>query len=387
MNIATIPDEILLTARRRTSFLERLWRHRWFGLFVVLPTLVALIYYGLIASDVYVSQSRFVIKSPGQKTTPSLTIASLVQAGGATGAEEQTREVLEYLRSRDALHDIQKDLPLRQMYSDRGADFLSRFPRPFRDRSFENLYSYYRSMVSADQDAESNLAVLETHAFTPRDAYAINERLLTLGEQLVNKLNERSEQNVIREAQQRVQQAEVRVRNARVALSAYRNQEQILDPTKQASGVLDVSDKLVSEYAALQAQLNTMIRETPRHPAIPALRSRVAAVAQQIAVQNSRAVGSPSAIASKLSRYEALEVEQEFATGMLTAANTALEQARTDAQKQQFYLERVVEPNTPDDPSLPKRLSHILTIFAASLCLYFIGWMIIVGILEHAPED
>ena len=38
---------------------------------------------------------------------------------------------------------------------------------------------------------------------------------------------------------------------------------------------------------------------------------------------------------------------------MLTAANTALEQARTEAEKQQFYIERVVEPNLPDLPLLP----------------------------------
>jgi len=26
-------------------------------------------------------------------------------------------------------------------------------------------------------------------------------------------------------------------------------------------------------------------------------------------------------------------------------------------------------------------------VFGAALCLYFIGWMLMVGILEHAPED
>jgi capsular polysaccharide transport system permease protein len=72
---------------------------------------------------------------------------------------------------------------------------------------------------------------------------------------------------------------------------------------------------------------------------------------------------------------------------MLTAANTSLETARTEAQKQQFYLERVVEPNKPDDSTLPNRLKRILVVFCASVCLYFIGWMLVVGVLEHAPQD
>ncbi|MEO7787626.1 MAG: capsule biosynthesis protein, partial [Sphingomicrobium sp.] len=130
-----------------------------------------------------------------------------------------------------------------------------------------------------------------------------------------------------------------------------------------------------------------MQRVAPRNPSIPALRGRIAAVANAVAAQSGRAVGTPTGIASKLSAYEKLSSEQEFATQMLTVANTALEQSRSEAQKQQFYLERVVEPNKPDDDTLPHRLRSILIVFAASVCLYFIGWMLVVGILEHAPED
>jgi len=161
----------------------------------------------------------------------------------------------------------------------------------------------------------------------------------------------------------------------------------LLDPTKQGTGVLEISNKLISEQAGLQAQLDLMQRVAPRNPAIPTLKNRIAAVGRAVAAQNGRAVGTPTGIASKLGSYENLQVEQEFATQMLTAANASLESARTDAQKQQFYLERVVEPNKPDDSTLPHRLKQILTAFGASLCLYFIGWMLVVGILEHSPDD
>jgi len=130
-----------------------------------------------------------------------------------------------------------------------------------------------------------------------------------------------------------------------------------------------------------------MERVAPRNPSIPALRSRINAVGREIAAQNGRAVGTPNGIASKLGDYEKLQVEEEFATQMLTAANAALETARTEVQKQQFYLERVVEPDKADESTLPHRLKRILIIFATSVCLYFIGWMLVVGILEHSPDD
>ena len=387
MNISTVDHETLrrvLAKSRRQSWM---FKHRWLALFVGLPTLLAAVYYSLIASPIYNSESVFIIKSPGQKAVPSLSLANLIQTGGLSAGQEQTKEVLEYIRSRSAVRDLEAQTNVQIRFSGRGADFLSRFPRPFGDSSSEGFYRYYGSMVGAKLDEETGLAVLDVHAFTPQDAYDLNTRLLNLSEALVNRLNERAEGRGIAEAERRVAQAETRLRSARVSIAAYRNQNELLDPAKQASGVLDVSNKLVTEQSSLQAQLDLMQRVTPRNPAIPALRSKVIAIGRAIAAQNGRAVGTPTGIASKLGAYESLNAEQEFATQMLTAANASLESARTDAQKQQFYLERVVDPNKPDDSTLPHRLLQILTVFAASICLYFIGWMLVVGILEHSPEE
>jgi capsular polysaccharide transport system permease protein len=387
MNVSTIDHDALREVVRKSQRASWIVKHRWLALFVGLPTLLSTIYYGFIASPIYVSQSSFVIKSPGQKSAPTLSLANLVQTSGLSAGQEQTKEIVGYIRSRTGLQDLQSQIDVRRRFSNRGADILSRFPHPFQSDTFESLYRYYQSKVGADLEQDSGLATLQVQAFTPDDAYVINGRLLNLSEQLVNRLNQRAEGNAITEAERRVAQAENRVRNARVALSAYRNQQDLIDPTKQATGVLDVSNKLIAEQAALQAQLDLMMRVAPRNPAIPTVRNRIFALGREIAAQNGRAVGTPTGIASKLSAFEKLQVEQEFATQMLTAANAALEQARTESEKQQFYLERVVEPNKPDDATLPHRLWSILVVFGASLCLYFIGWMLVVGILEHAPED
>lgn len=387
MNVSTIDHETLREVVERSRPKSWFYRQRWFLLCVGLPTLLAAVYYGFIASPIYISQSRFVIKSPDQKSMPTLSLANLVQSTGMTSGQEQTKEIVEYVRSRDALQDLQRRTNVRAAYGNRGADFLSRFPRMFSGASFEKLYNYYQSMVSANVDNESGLAIVEVRAFTPEDAYKINAGLLNLSEALVNRLNTRSELRGVTEAQERVMAAEARLREARLRLSAFRNRTDLIDPAKQAQGVLEISDKLTAEQASLQAQLHLMERVAPRNPAIPALRSRISAVSRQAAAQSGRAVGTPTGIASNLANYEKLNVEQEFATQMLTAANASLEQARTEAQKQQFYLERVVEPNKPDYPTLPNRLRSIIIIFLSAVSLYFVGWMLVVGILEHAPED
>ncbi|MFC4595048.1 capsule biosynthesis protein [Sphingobium tyrosinilyticum] len=362
-------------------------KRRGFLLMVALPTFLAALYYGLIASDVYLSESRFVIKSPDQKRSQMSTLANLVQTTGMSGGHEQTSEVLTYVRSRDALEALEKNISIRGRFSTRKADFLSRFPLPFADSSFESLFKYYGKRVDARIDTETGTATIKVEAFTPQDAYIINRELLDLSEALVNRLNSRAQSKGIVEAQKQVEVATQRAKTARIALAQYRNAQALIDPGKQAGGALEIANTLIGERAALQAQLDLMHRLTPSNPSIPALRSRINAISVQIASQDSRVVGNGNGIASKMGGYENLLVEQEFSTASLTAANAALVQARAEAQRQQFYLERVVDPNTPDTPLLPKRFLNVLVVFAAALCLYFIAWMFMIGVLEHAPED
>lgn len=365
-----------------------LWvrKRRWFLLAVVLPTLLSALYYGLIASDIYISESRFVIKSPDQKRGQTSTLANLVQTTGLSGGQEQTNEVLTYVRSRDALKALEKTVDIRGKFSSTQADFLSHFPQPMSDGSFESLFKYYGKMVDARLDSEAGTAIIKVKAFNPQDAYSINRQLLDLSEGLVNRLNGRAQSKGIVEAQKQVDLAIERVKVARVALTQYRNTQALIDPSKQAVGVLEIANTMIGERAALQAQLDLMQRLTPQNPSIPALRNRINAISVQIASQDSRVVGTGNGIASKLGGYENLLVEQEFATQSLNAANAALVQARAEAQRQQFYLERVVDPNVPDVPLLPKRFFNILTVFAVMMALYFIAWMFVIGVMEHAPE-
>jgi capsular polysaccharide transport system permease protein len=362
-------------------------KRRWFLLSVIVPTLLAGLYYGFIASDIYISESRFVIKSPDQKRSQMSTLANLVQTTGLSGGQEQTNEVLTYVRSRDALKALQKSVDVRDKFSTERADVMSRFPQPFSDGSFESLFKYYGKMVDARLDIEAGTATIKVKAFTPQDAYIINRQLLDLSEELVNQLNGRARSKGILEAQRQVDIATQRAKAARIALAQYRNNQSLIDPTKQAGGVLEIANTMIAERAALQAQLDLMQRLTPGNPSIPALRSRITAISVQINSQDSRVVGNGSGIASKLGGYENLLVEQEFATESMTAANSALVQARAESQRQQYYLERVVDPNTPDTPLLPRRFVNVLIVFAAATCLYFVAWMFMVGVLEHAPED
>lgn len=370
-----------------SSLAARVRRNRWFVLGVVIPVLLSAIYYFLIAADQYVSESRFVIKAPNQRGGQVSTIANLIQTTGLSAGQEQADQVIDYVRSRAALEGLTKAVPVKQVYGPGESDFISQFPMPWQQDAFEDLYDYYRGKITINRDADTGLVVLRTIAFDSKNAQAINEQLLRQSEALVNELNERARKRAITEAEQRVNEAEQRVTAARKALASYRNQTELVEPLKQAGGIIEIANRLIAERSVLEAQLSTLERLTPDHPSIPTLRQRIASLTREINRQTERIVGGSGAINSKLPNYEALAVEQEFAEQLLVLTRSTLEQARADALKQQFYLERVVNPNQPDLPEYPHALRIVLTIFGFALCLYFIIWMFVVGILEHAPED
>lgn len=366
---------------------ERLRKHRWFLLLVVVPVILASLYYAFVASDVFVSESRFVIRSPGNQTSRSFSISNLFDGKTNASAPEETNQAIAYLRSRDALRSLGGDIDVKAKYDSGKGDFMSSFPGLFRHDSFESFFYYFSKQVPVSVDPETGVVVLQVQAFDPGDAHDINAHLLAQAEKRVNTLNANAQKEAIRENEARLEGAMQRLADARVALSGYRNRSQLLDPQEQASGVMQVSNGLVAERASLQAQIDSIRKQAPDHPSLPAMQAQLRALNTQIAMEEGKAVGTPSGIASKMSEYERLLADQEFASQMVTAASTSLEQARTEIERKQFYLERIAEPNTPDQAQLPHRIRSILTIAGVVLCLYFIGWMLIVGILEHSPDE
>ncbi|NKI99134.1 hypothetical protein [Novosphingobium sp. SG707] len=97
-----------------------LWRQRWIVPMVVLPTLATAAYEGLFASDIYVSESRFVIKAPAQKSAQVSTLANLIQTTGLSGGQEQVNEVIDYIRSRSALAALNRGGAVAAMYGQAG---------------------------------------------------------------------------------------------------------------------------------------------------------------------------------------------------------------------------------------------------------------------------
>ena len=359
-------------------------RHLLFLLSVAVPTLIAALYFGFLASDVFVSESRFVVRTPNKQTSGGLS--GILQGAGFSGigrAPEDVHTVGQYALSRDALSLLDGRLQLRTAWGDAKIDVMRRFDPFGWDGSREALFQYYPRRVGVVVDPASGITTLTASAFAPEQALQINEILLGEAEKLVNTLNDRARGDLIKFAESEVAVAEEKAKAAAAAVSAYRNTESVVDPEKQTELHFAHISRLQEELMRTESQLTQLRVFAPDSPHPPALQLRVQTLQTEIAKEMEKITGGENSLASKAAEYERLALEREFADKQLAGALASLELARNEAQRQQLYLETIAKPSLPDGPLYPRRLRGVLTTFVLGLVAWGILSMLLAGVREH----
>jgi capsular polysaccharide transport system permease protein len=361
----------------------KLLKNPLFLLTVLVPTVLSSIYFGFIASDVYTSESRFVVRSP-QRQQSSSVLGSILSGSGFARSQDDAFSVHDFVMSRDALRVLEDKLQISKAYSSNTVDFVSRFPGWFGGDSFEELHKYYGKQVAINHDSTSNISLLSVHAFSAEQAYAINELLLTMSERLVNQINERGRQDLVKYAQTEVSDAERKAKDAALALATYRNQRSVFDPDRQSAIQLQQISKLQDELIATKMQLAQITALSPDNPQIPVLQKRSAALQKEMDTEMGKIAGTGgNSLTNKAADFERLSLERAFADRQLASAMTSLENAKNEARRKVLYLERIVQPNKPDMALEPKRARSIFSTFIIGLVAWGILSMLLAGVREH----
>ena len=380
------PPELLPQPR---SWLFRFWRKPFF-LLVIVPSLIAAFYFYVIAAPQYVSEARFVVHSRGNDAgqASAMRAAAGAALGGLGGgmASSETNSIRDYLSSLDAVMQADEKLDLVALWQRPEADFLARlwFTEP------ERLARFYNRMVDVALDPMTNVTTLRVRSFRPGDSKELAETLLRAAEALVNRLSERIRNDTLRVALSEIEIAEKRVLDSRAALLRFREQERELDSAGAAQAAVVLRGQLEGVLAQARAELTERLQfMRPDNPALQATRNRIDALERQIAAERSRHTDTSSTLGGavlvrQLADYERLMLEREFADKQLASATVGLESARMEAQRQQLYLSRIVQPNLAVYALYPRSFTNVASIFLGLAIAYGIGWLLIVGMREHA---
>jgi len=367
--------------RRLADYAPRV--NRLFIVLVVVPTVLATVYYGFLAQDVYLSESQFIVRTV-QRQMPT-GIGSLLQGTGLTQASNDVYSVEDFLNSRDALQTLEQRYRLKRSYGNRAINPVVRFNALGLDNSFENLHRYYQNfIVSTDLDSTSSILTLTVRAFSAEESQAINEGLLKMSEDFVNRLNDRARNDLVRFATADVESAEKQQRAAVLALSQYRNKQALYDPGMQSDLQLRAVGALREELVTTRKQLADVRTMASDNPQIPVLQSRIRVLQGEIESEMAKVAGDRSSLSSKVPQYEAITLDRDFAAKYLAIALDSLEQARENAMSQQLYIERIEEPNTPDVPIEPRTLKDIAATLLVSLIVWAVTSLMVTAVKEHS---
>ena len=349
---------------------------------VILPTVCSISYFGVIASDQYISESSFIIRSANNHSMAT-GLEALFQNVGMSRSQDDSYAVQEYMRSRTALEQLSKNMPLRSYFETKG-DIFSRFNGWGLENSNEAFYQYYRNKIHISLDNISGIATLRVQAFGADESKQINEALLKKGEELINQINERARNDTVRFAEQTVATAQTKVKEASSALMAFRTANGVLDLKEQSDMQMSLVSKLQDELISVQTQLEQVRAVTPDNPQIVGLQTREKSLLKEIARQSQMMTGATGkSIANKAAQYQRLMLDNELAEKQLAIAISSLESAKAEADRQQLYLEVVSHANHPDMPQLPNRWYNIVATFIISMMMYGILSLLIASVREH----
>ena len=369
-------------ARIRNFFRPQGWALRLLLSCVLLPTLMVFLYLALFASDIYLAEAKFAIRSQTQQQSLDM-LSTFFRINSSSLSDSYI--VQNYIQSMDMIDKVDAKLHVRDHYADRSHDIWYRLTR---NATQDEMLRYWSWAVVTTFDPDTSIMTVQTKAFSPQMAQAVCQAILDASEALVNAMNDRARTDAISLAQAEVARAEARIRTAHEAMRQYRERTVILDPQAVASGLYNLVNQLEGEITKTTAELaeatTYMQADSPR---VVMLQNRLAVLQKQLQSEKARLASQMQGdkpLSALVSEFQSLTLEEEFAQKQLTSAMASLETARVQAESKSLYVESFQKPMVPDESLYPRPIVFSLVFMLAAAVLLGLVSLIVAAIREHA---
>lgn len=345
-------------------------------LLVLLPTVVAGVYLFAVAQDQYAARLGFSVRKED-------TASAVEILGGFTeltgGGSNDSDILFEYIQSPNMVQAVDARIDLRSVYTRPDDPFFS-----LREGArIEELTDYWNRMVDVYFDRSSGLIEIRVRAFDAQSAFDIAEAIREESTLTINALSETAREDATRYAREELDTAIERLKQARAAVTAFRTQNQIVDPEADIQGRMGLLNTLQAELANALIELD-LLRQNSRgdDPRIVQGERRVEVIRNQIRQERARfsedgtASEEQEAYSQVVSQFEALSVDLRFAEQAYVAALSGYDAAVANARRQSLYLATFIEPVVAETSEFPRRWVTLLTIFGALSTAWIIMAMI-----------
>lgn len=328
----------------------------------------AALYYGLFASDRYVSEAKVVLQSP-EVATQSFSLGSLLSGGGNAG---ELLLLKEHLLSVDMINKLDKQLQLRAHYSQNNIDWLSRLSDANTPMEYFVDYMHQRIYIEFD-DYTATLRV-RVQAYSPEMAKQMAQLLLQDGESHMNLMAQNLAQEQVRFIETQVEQLAERLQHNRNQLLQFQNQHGLVSPAGSVQSIVHIVSGLEQKLAQAQATLAAALAfQSQTSPDVLKIKNEISALQKQIQIEKSKTATSDGEALNKLlAQYQSLELQANFSLELYSTALKALESTRVEAARKLKQVSVLQTPTMPEYSTEPKRLFNwfvfsLFVLFAAAI--------------------
>ncbi|MBK8814472.1 MAG: chain-length determining protein [Methylococcaceae bacterium] len=366
---------------QQNPLIVSLKRHPIFACAIV-ASILAVIYWGLIASDRYISDAHVMIQSTDLVGSESVDLSGLL---GNTGGNNKPDQLLlrDYLLSVDMLKKLDKLLNLREHFSDPKIDIFSRMWA--KDVSLEEFYEYYLSRVSVEYDDYSGVLVINVQAYNPKMAHDIATILVSEGELFMNTMARNLAKEQVDFLQSELQQITENTMEARQQMLTFQNAHGLASPQSTAENVSGIVNNLEAQLSEIQTKKSAMLSYLmPSSPNVAELNIQISAIEKQLAKEKDK-LTSPNkkTLNRTIEEYQRLEMNAQFAQEIYKTALIGLEKGRFEASRTLKKMSILQEPTLPEYPLQPRRIYNMIVFIIFTLVIAGIAQLLAAIIRDH----
>ncbi|GGB61209.1 capsule polysaccharide transporter [Roseibium aquae] len=379
--VAFIDDDGAL----RTWYARYFKKRTSFFLAVVLPSLLCAIYYGFIASSQYVAETRMIVRTIGVSERVSTSEAR--EGRAMIGGDSLTQDsyiVANFLESPDLVRTLDATIGLKQLFSKKDIDFLSRLSS---NASFEELHRYWQRQVDTYVDGPSGIIVFTIRAFSPEDSVVMLNAALAAADEMIDRISEKAKNDLVARAERDVKATQADYQQALNELQAYQNETGILDPVSMAKLGLTVIAKLTQEKLAMDIELESLKAANAGDSArVRQMERTIAALDGEIALRRNSLAGQAASgiqLSDQLTEFSRLETRRVVSQAIYEAAIRNLDTAKATALRRTTYVSVFSNAQLPEESRYPERLSAWLIFAVGLLTLWVTATLIWLSIQDH----
>lgn len=349
-----------------------------FAVFVFLPVLLAAIYLYVYAADQYASKVGFTVRREESGSAMEL-LGGLTNLSSASSSD--TDILYQFIQGQKLLRELDQELDLKAMYALPQNDPYFRLPET---ASIEDLVEYWGDMTRINYAPGTGLIEVEIRAFRAEDAKAIAEALFRHSSTMINELSSIARADTTRYAKEELDIAIARLKDARQALTRFRNEKRIVDPAADIQGQTGLINSLQAQLAEALIDLDMLSASTRESdPRVEQAKRRIEVVERRIEDER-RKLGASSgeAYADLVGAFEILKVDMEFAEKTYFSALSTYDAALSEAGRQSRYLAAYMEPTLPEEPQYPQRAINLMV-----LMVILMGFWTIAVLVYYSLKD